>query len=308
MGTGDDHAAALPFRAAAAGMGVNAGLAAVKVAAGLLAGSSAVLADGIDSALDVLVGLAAAVGIAVAARPPDPEHPYGHRRAEAVATALLGLLVLGAGLALLHGTYRQLTAPPLGVPGTVAAVAAGLSLVAKLALARHHLVLGHSLGSPALVAAGLNYRADALVSGGALAGAVGARVGLPWLDPLAASGISLVVLRTGWTLGRQAVDEFMDRSADPRTVGRLRRLIETVSGVEAVHELRTRASGGRLLVDVKIGVRPDLTVEAGHAVASSVKDELLARVPEALDVMVHVNPQLRETPPRAPAYRPEPEP
>jgi cation diffusion facilitator family transporter len=278
-------------RAGAVTLAVNLVLTAARTAAGFLADSTAVLADAANSGTDIFATLVVLYGTRVAAQPPDEDHPYGHEKAEPVAAKVVALVVLAAGLATGFGALRALRAPgPAEAPGLLAAWVTAGSILAKELLARFLLRRSRQLRSEALAADAANQRTDVLASGAALAGVVGARLGLPALDPLAGLAVAALIVRMGALLYWRAVRNLMDTAPEPAVVDAIRQSAAGVTGVWRLDDLKARVHGNQIYVDLKICVSRLLTVEEGHAIAARVKEAVRERVDEAREVLVHVNP------------------
>lgn len=262
----------------------------VKLWAGRGAGSTALVADAFDTLADGLKGAVVLGGLLIARRPPDHDHPYGHGKAESLAALVVGVLVAGAGVQIGWQALEALRQPEPLPPGAVALAAALLSVGVKGGLAAVLLRVGRQHRSPALEASGRDARADAVASLGVFAGVLGARLGWPGLDPLVGLVIALLVLRTGVAVTRGAVDELMDRVADPELIHRLTQAARSVGGCLAVEEIHPRAMGPYLVVDLVIGVPAHLTVQEGDRVAHRVEAAIRRGCPEVAQVMVHVNP------------------
>ncbi|BAS27037.1 cation diffusion facilitator family transporter [Limnochorda pilosa] len=253
-------------------------------------GSTALMADGYDSLADALISAVVLGGLIVARRPADQDHPYGHGKAESIASLAVALFVAAAGLQIGIEAWSRLRLPQSAPPGTVALGVAALSVAVKLLLASYHLRVGKANHSPALEANGRNFRADVVSSAGVFAGVLGARLGWPWLDPLAGLLIALLVLRTGLSVARRSVDELMDRVWDPDLVEQMVHAIRTVRGCRAVERIHPRSMGSYLVVDLEIGVPAHLTVREGDQVAHQVEQAIRDQCPQVAQVLVHVNP------------------
>jgi cation diffusion facilitator family transporter len=279
------------------GIIVNIFLVLVKAAAGIMAGSFAMMADALHSFADIVASAVVYVGIRVASKPADEDHPYGHGKAESIASKIVSILVIMAGLNIGFLSARALFALSRPVPGPEALWAAALSIVVKEALFRHTYKVGCDSNCKALVANAYEHRSDALSSVAALLGIGGARLGLLlgrpqfyYLDPLAGLLVSVFIVRMGWMLARDAARELMDSQADPALTGELESTILDVEGVMEVHSIRARAAGPYIIVDLEIGVDEEITVKAGHDVARNVKARLLAENEQIADILIHVNP------------------
>lgn len=278
-------------RPAWAGLAGNLFLAALKIAVGLVGRSQALLADGIHSAADAVGSVAVLVGLRVARQPADAGHPYGHGKAESLAAlavaALLGLAGVEVAVSSAMALLRPTVAPD---PALITLWVAALSVVLKEALYRYNRATGLRQRSPALLSSAEDHRSDAIASLAAVAGILGARLGVRLLDPAAAFFVSLFILRVGWLMGAGAVRDLVDARGEPRTLRRVVAEARAVPGVAAVQQVRTRRMGPDVLVDLEIGVDGRRSLRDAHAVADSVRVRLVEGLAEVADVMVHVNP------------------
>ncbi len=286
------------IRAALLGVAANLLLSIVKGVAGVLGNSHALVADAVNSVSDVVGSVLVWLGMRWAVKPPDADHPYGHGRAETLAAAAVGILLVVAAAQIMWSGVNAFLAEPGAVPAAYTGVFAGLAIVVKEALYRYNVNLGERLNSPALIANAHDHRSDVVSSIVALLGIAGAQLsvvaGVPWLARLDAGGsliVGLIILRTAWVLVYAAFTEVMDKQVDPDELSEYRNLVLSVSGVEDVSDLRVRTYGHYRVIDAKIAVRRWLSVDEGHSIAARVKDAILEAHPsETLSVLVHVNP------------------
>jgi cation diffusion facilitator family transporter len=281
-------------RAAAWGLVMSLGLGLVKFLGGLFGGSLALLTDAVNSLADAAVSGALLGALYVAERPADPEHPYGHGRAEAVAgmgVALL-LIVVALGIGWEAWISRSEVHPP---PATYTLVIAAVCSMIQEGLYRYTSRIARRTGSGALMATSWDYRLDALGGLAVVVGVALARWGGPswqWADHAAAIAVAAIVLWVGGGLLRQNIDDLIDRQADEDLLEAVRNEACAVPGVREVETLRVRKVGLEYLVDIHIEVDRDKSVESGHAIAHAVKDGLIGRVPAIRDVLVHVEPHV----------------
>lgn len=268
---------------------VNVLLTVARGVAGLLAGSTAVLADAANSGTDILATLVVLGGSRIAALPPDVNHPYGHEKAEPVAAKVVGILVTITGVVTGLGAVRALGGGAEAV-GLIAAIVSAGSIVAKEILARHLTRVARQVGSQALLADAANQRTDVLASLAALAGALGGRFGLPILDPAMGLLVAGLIIRMGLGLYWQSVQDLMDRAPEPGTMAALERAVRSVRGVYGIDEIKARVFGPGINVDCKVSVDADLSVAEGHRIGKRVKEAVLAAVPECRNVLIHINP------------------
>lgn len=267
----------------------NLVLTVVKALVGLLSGSMAMLAEAVHSAADVLASSGVLLGLTIAGRPPDANHPYGHGKVESlVGLAVAGVLVyIGASLGI---STLALLREPAGVPGIVALWTAFLAIPAKEVMYRYTIRVARQSQSVALMADAWHHRADAIISLAVLAGIGGARLGLPLADPLVSLAICLLIGRIGGRIALKAFDQLTDACPGPERVKTYRRAVEEVTGVREVHGLRVRSYGSLRYLDVRIGVDQNLSVREGHSICGAVRECLQRHHPEVAEVLIHVTP------------------
>lgn len=261
-----------------------------KAVVGLLAGSTAVVADAAHSASDIAATAIVWVGLRMGGTPPDDTHHYGHAKLESVAAKIVALILVltGAGLGLNAWSILRLGdyESPLGLAIWVTV----LSIVVKEVLYRYVLGVGRRIGSTALEAEAWHHRSDAISSVAAMVGVVGAYLGYPALDPLAGLAVSLLIIQMGAKLYVQSIRELIDEAPSLSVIKQIKQTARHTPDVMAVHEVKARTVGQNILVDIKICVNRFLTVEEGHNIGASAKRNILEVVPEVDNVLVHVNP------------------
>lgn len=270
----------------------SVGLAVVKIGAGIAGRSDALVADGIESSVDVATGLAVWGGLRLAVQPADRRHPYGHGKAEPLAGAAVALLVLAAAAAVAVRGVRAIGEPgPVPAGYTLAVLAAVILFKEGIYRLLHR--AGRRLDSRALLAEAWHHRGDALTSLAAFVGITLALWGGPrWAaaDDWAALAAAGVIAVNGATLLRRAVDELMDASAHPELVERIRSLAGAEPGVARIEKCRVRKSGLALLLDIHVQVPGETSVREGHELGHRVQERLLASELPIADVVVHLEP------------------
>lgn len=272
---------------------INLALSMFKLLAGIVAHSGAMVSDAVHSASDVFSTVIVMIGVRMAGKASDKEHPYGHERMECVAAIVLAvvLAITGGGIGyagiakMLDGHYET-----LAVPGMLALVAAILSIVTKEALFWYTGYHARRIDSGALMADAWHHRSDALSSIGALMGILGARMGFPVLDPAASVVICLFILKAAYEIFKDAVDKMVDKSCDVQTEEALRGCILGQQGVRTIDMLHTRVFGNKIYVDVEISLDGSMSLYEAHAIAEKVHDELERQFPKVKHIMVHMNP------------------
>ena len=227
---------------------INLLLSAGKLLAGLLAHSGAMVSDAVHSASDVFSTLIVLIGLRLAGRDSDREHPFGHERMESAAALILAVVLLVTGLFIGYGSLRKILAggDALVVPGVPALIAAIVSILVKEGMFRYTRRYARALNSSALMADAWHHRSDALSSVGALIGVAGARMGLPILDPLAGLVICVFILKAAFDIFRDALDKMVDRSCGEETEAAICRCAAKHAGVSRVDLIRSREFGDRI--------------------------------------------------------------
>ena len=279
-------------RLALVGVAVNFLLALVKIVAGVLGNCYALIADGIESTLDIFGSLAIWVGLKVAAEPPDDEHPYGHGKAEPLASVVVAFAVILAAIGLAVESVREIITPHHApAPFTLAVLVA--VIVVKETLFRKVSAAAGQTGSSAVKTDAWHHRSDAITSAGAFVGISIAILGGPgWeqADDWAALFTCGIIGFNGWRLLRPALLEIMDTAPPKELEAAVRAVAAGVPGVVDVEKCRLRKMGIEFYVDIHIGVDAALTVRDGHRIAHEVKDAIRAANPAAADVLVHIEP------------------
>ena len=274
-------------------MVTNVILTLLKLAAGIIARSGAMVSDAVHSASDILSGLIVMIGVRISSRAPDEAHPYGHERYECVAALLLsGVLALVGGTIGVNAVRDIISgrAQEMEAPGLLALAAAAVSIVTKESLFWYTRGYAKRYRSTALHAEAWHQRSDALSSIGALIGIAGARMGAPVMEPIASVIIAVFILRVAVRIFKDATDQMVDRSCGEKEEKAFRATALEVPGVLGVELLRTRMFGNRIYVDLEISADPELTLAAAHGIAEQVHDAIEQTYPEVKHIMVHVNP------------------
>jgi cation diffusion facilitator family transporter len=279
-------------RVAAIGMGVSGALALVKIWLGLAGHSAAVLSDGLESAGDVFASGFVFLGLTLAAKPPDEDHPYGHGRAEILTGLLIGLILTAGGALISFGSLEHLGEPRL-VPSSFVIWPLLASLAAKWSLAGFKFRYGRKLGSAAITADAWNDTMDSLSAMAALIG-VGLAITNPerFLDADLYGGfvVGLIVISTGLRVAWDTALQLMDTMPDDLHMMQIREAAGTVAGVRGVEKCFARKTGLRYHVDLHLEVDPEMTVRQSHEIARAVRMQIRERLAWVADVLVHVEP------------------
>jgi len=282
----------LKRRASLVGALVNILQTAIKLTFGIVGQSAALVADGIHSLSDLLSDLLVIIAVRFGSRAADPDHPYGHRRFETIATVILGLSLVAIGAAIIWHVLERVHHPEhLPTPEPMILGIAALSILLNEWLYHYTKRIAKTTRSKLLLANAWHQRSDALSSLVVLCGIVGVLQGYPFADAVAAAVVALMVAKIGLNLVFDSIKELVDTSLPPSLVAQIRQVILSVEGVKGIHLLRTRRMGEDAYIDAHIVVDPRITVSEGHCIGDAVRDVLISRFDDVLDVLVHVDPE-----------------
>jgi cation diffusion facilitator family transporter len=263
-------------------------LSAFKLAMGYYGNSEALVADGLNNTTDIIVSIAILIGLRISQKPPDQNHPYGHLRAETIAAMIASFVMASVGIQIVWNAVQSLIHPEAAPPDWITAGAAIVSAIAMYLVYGYNRRLARKLNNRALMAAAHDNLSDAMVSIGVTVGIIGSRIGMPWLDPLAALAVGGLVLKTAWGIFRDASHVLTD-GFDETDLEKLRQAIGQINGVQAVKDLRARAHGSNVLIDVVVEVYQDLSVVDSHKISEEIERRLLQKR-HVIDVHVHIEP------------------
>lgn len=269
---------------------VNSGLSVLQIIVGLLSKSQGLVADGIHSLSDLIADFLVLFVSRQSKQEADDQHQYGHHRFENAASLALGVLLAVVGAGMLWSAILKIEYPESISRVEISAlyVAAG-ALVAKELLFRYMLAAAKRVKSRMLVANAWHARSDAASSLVVGLGIIGNLMGYPFLDPIAALIVGIMILKMGWQFGWESLHDLMDQSGDADEVAAIEQTIVSHSGVLGIHRLRTRKMGDMLTVDVHIDLPAELTVRESHAIVVDVEAQVMARH-RVLGMMTHVDP------------------
>ena len=272
----------------------NLFLSVFKLAAGILAASSAMVSDAIHSMSDVFSTFIVMIGVSISEKQSDEEHPYGHERLECVASMILAMVLAATGLGIGFSGIQTIFSgkqEEIVMPGILAGFAAMVSILVKEWMFWYTRAAAKKINSGALMADAWHHRSDALSSIGALLGIFGSRMGVPICDPLASLIISLFICKAAYDIFKDAVDKMVDKSCDRETQNKIKKIVMEQHGVQGIDLLKTRMFGAKIYVDVEIAADENQTLRAAHEIAQQVHDVIEMELPMVKHCMVHVNPK-----------------
>ena len=259
-----------------------------------MAHSGAMISDAIHSASDVGSTFVVIVGVNLSSKKSDKEHQYGHERMECVSSIILsGLLLatgIGIGMSGIENIIKSTSGASIAVPGTLALIAAVVSIVVKEWMFWYTRSAAKKINSGALMADAWHHRSDAMSSVGAFIGILGARLGFPILDPLASVAICVLIVKASVDNFRDAIDKMVDHSCDEATEESMREVIMGVKGVKGIDLLQTRLFGSKMYVDIEISADGEIPLNEAHDVAENVHHTIEKNFKDVKHCMVHVNP------------------
>ena len=272
----------------------NVLLSAIKIIAGIVGKSSAMLADGIHTLSDVVTTFVAIIGLKVSTKKADSGHPYGHEKYEPIFAKIISIFLALTGLFIGYEGVKILLSGNIERPGNIALIAALISIFAKEAMYRYTMKTARKIKSFGMEADAWHHRSDALSSIGTFIGVLGARLGLKILDPIAAIIVSIFIIKVGLDLYLKSIRGLVDESADDLIIEKIEKITSSVEGVKNIGDLKTRTFGNKIYVDMDIRVDGNITVREGHAIAEIVHDLIEDQIDDVKHCMVHVEPYLKD--------------
>lgn len=277
----------------------NMALAALKLVAGLIGKSSAMVADAVHSISDLISDVVVIVMVKVASKGHDKGHDYGHGKFETLATAIISLLLLFVGAKLMAEAIGKIrfviSGGSLEAPGTIALWAALISIAVKEILYQWTMRVGKEVDSPAMVANAWHHRSDALSSVGSALGIGGAiLLGGKWtiLDPMVGGIISIVIIVVAVKMALPALSELTEASLPEETENKIISIIESINGVDNAHALKTRRSGPNIIIDSHIVVDPHMSVYDAHEITTEAENAIREEFGDETQISIHIEPNV----------------
>lgn len=290
-----DNHTEIAMRISVVSIVANIVLTLVKLLAGIIAHSGAMISDAVHSASDVFSTFVVIGGVKMAGKAEDEKHPYGHERLESVAAIILSiaLAITGAGIGY-SGVKKIINSQELVTPGTLALVAAIISIIVKEAMYWYTRNGAKKINSDALMADAWHHRSDALSSIGSFIGIGGAMLGYPILDPLASVIICVFIIKVAIDIFSEAINKMVDRACDEEVEALMKELVLSHKDIISLDLIRTRMFGSKVYVDIEFSANGNMTLYEAHAIAEHIHDEMEEKFPNVKHCMVHVNPKEAE--------------
>ncbi|MEV5028805.1 cation diffusion facilitator family transporter [Paenibacillus sp. LPE1-1-1.1] len=272
----------------------------MKLSVGLLFSSQVLIADGVHNAGDVFATAAALVSMMISKRPPDKDHPYGHGKAEVIGAGIVAVVLLLAAVYMGYHSVMALMEPPHEA-SVLVLIAAGISLVWKQWLYVYTIRIGKNTNSSGLIATAYDHLADVYASLAAVIGIGLAMLGeyynihfLKYGDPIAGIIVAYFVLKLAIHMGRTSVDVLMEKNIDDDKMEEILQLVQSIPEVKRIDRIRAREHGHYMIVDVRVGIPAELSVQEGHDISKKIKQAIKDQNPIVEEVLVHLNPWYKE--------------
>ncbi len=291
-GTGDRENIALIRRISWIGLATNLLLSAVKFITGILGSSQAIVADAVHSLTDLVTDLAILMGVKYWTAPADTDHPYGHRRIEALVTLFIGGILFTTALSMGYHALLTIHDQHIKSPALFASTGALLSIIIKEILYHWTRIVGRKTNSPAVIANAWHHRSDAISSIPAFFASLIAALypGWEFIDHIGALIVVLLIVKVSWDIMKPAFAELTDQGLPKETLQKVAAVALENSQVRDVHAIRTRKHGDGIYVDLHALVDPHLTIEQAHDISGEIKQSLLKGDFGIVDVIVHIEP------------------
>ncbi|RXZ00572.1 cation diffusion facilitator family transporter [Fictibacillus sp. S7] len=250
--------------------------------------SEALRADGLNNVTDIIASLAVLIGLKLSRKPPDKDHPYGHWKSETIASLTASFIMAAVGLQVLFEAVSSMFSVVKESPDLIAGWTGLFCAAVMYFVYRYNRALAKKINSSAVNAAAKDNLSDAWVSIGSAVGIFGSQLNLPWLDPLTALIVGLLICKTAWDIFKDASHQLSD-GFDENLITSYRETIQNVEGVKGVKEIKARNYGNNAVVDIVIFVKSTLDIKAAHDI-STIVEKTLVKKHDVYNVHVHVEP------------------
>jgi cation diffusion facilitator family transporter len=262
-----------------------------KIVGGVITNSFALITDGIHSLTDAATDIFVLVVARVAHSEPDAEHQYGHGRFETLGTIAMGIVFFITAAILLYDSINRLRlSEPLPIPAAAGIVLALLSIATKEWIFHYTMRVAKKLNSNLLRANAWHSRSDAISSIAVLIGIVGARQGYPWMDTVAGMFVALIIAKIGWELCSDSLTELVDTAVSKPRRAQFESCLLSIDGIRGITELRSRSSGGKIILEVRLVVNSHISVSEGHQLGELASNSLINQFADVSEVLVHIDP------------------
>ncbi|RSD26822.1 cation diffusion facilitator family transporter [Mesobacillus subterraneus] len=264
-------------------------LSALKLFVGHISGSEALKADGLNNTTDILASVSVLIGLRLSQKPADEDHLYGHWKSEMVASMVASFIMILVGVEVLFSAVTSIFKGAVEAPDLIAVWTGVFSALVMYMVYRYNQNLARKIKSHSVMAAAKDNLSDSWVSIGTAVGIIGSQFGLPWLDPVTAVIVGVLIVKTGWGIFREASHQLTD-GFDVDLVKEYKQTICAIPGVNGIKDLKARSYGNNIVVDCVITVDPTLDISTAHDISTRVEQKLVEEY-EIYDVHVHVEPE-----------------
>ena len=281
------------YVATVVGIAANIVLVVIKLYAGFIGRSQALIADGIHSLSDLFSDFVVLLGLKWGRKAEDRDHPFGHGRIETISSMIIGIFLIIVGIGIVYDSVEKIYDHQQSSPTIFTVIVAFISILIKESLYWYTLAVGKKIKSAAVIANAWHHRTDALSSVAVLIGVGGAYLNPSWVlaDVLAAMFVTFFVIKVGGQMLWQGVREIIDTAPNQEIIDQIHDAAYGIKGARQIHDIRARYSGGQILVEMHIEVNPNISVFEGHEIAAAVKYSILEKVEDVARVIIHVDPE-----------------
>ncbi|NLI97313.1 cation transporter [bacterium] len=269
----------------------NVALMAMKLSVGFLAHSRALVADGINSTLDIFFSVMILLSFRWASKPADKDHPYGHGNIEVLVAFIAALIIVATGGVIIYDGIRSAINPALEAPGMLALIAEGVTIASKLFLYIYATSVAKRFRSPAVSVQAADHRSDIMATSAAVVSIFLARIGIKFFDPVGAAIVGSFIIWTGIRLIKENIHVLIETRPEDKFFAKVEEALSAVKEVRKVYGLRAHPVGTYFFLEITVSVNGNLTVKKGHDIAEQVRLRLMEREQTIKDVIVHVEPE-----------------
>lgn len=248
-------------------------MAALKLIIGYIGNSKGLWADGLNNSTDIIASIAVLIGLKISKRPADHNHRYGHLRAETIASLIAAFIMMYVGIQVIFNAIQSFTLSGHEEPSAMTAYVSIFSALFMYGIYRYNLALSVKIKSAAINAVAQDNKSDALVSVGAFVGIIGTKIGLPWLDSVAAVAVGLIICKTAFEIFKESSHSLTD-GFDEKSLQDIQAIIKMTDGVIETSDVKARMHGNEILVEATVHVDPELNVVESHNITVSVEENL----------------------------------
>ena len=262
----------------------------VKLGIGYLSNSEALTADGLNNTTDIIASIAVLIGLRISRKPADDDHLYGHFRAETIASLIASLIMIAVGVDVLFNAVKSVIFFKAQTPDLIAAIVGIVCAISIYFVYCYNKKIAIQINSSGLMAAAKDNLSDAWVSVGTSVGIIASQFGLPWIDPLAAVIVGILIVKTGWDIFKEASHNLTD-GFDKEQLDNITQCLDKVPGVKKIKDIKARLHGNNILLDVTVKVSADLGIVEAHDITEEIEEKLRSEF-NITEAIVHVEPEI----------------